>query len=307
MRLPNRLAFGGGVLYSFMVLGTYAFSFPQMPAQQNAQANSAAQVLRSSSMIGKPAQLKSGASIGAVKDLVLGNDATIDFVVLASQQELILVPFNLVEVDEGNRVIFIAVIPERFREFRRIADLSEVRALSRLFTIPVNLRSGGTLGLISDLVFANNGRIDFLTLALGDRLIAVPFSLARLDFLRQFVSIDATRADLLRAPSFARNQFPNLSMNSQMAQQVNTFFHQQTGAMGRTMMPSSTVRPIETRQTEARPMEKTMPGARPTDRSVPTTRPAEKEMPGNQPVPPVPRPAPPMPRPAPKPMPRTPG
>ena len=104
------------------------------------------------------------------------------------EEELILVPFNLIQVDIAREVIIIDVERERLRRFRRISKITEVQTLSTILKASIALRGGGTFGQVEDIVIRERGRVDFVVVIFEERLFAVPFSLARLDFARQVVA-----------------------------------------------------------------------------------------------------------------------
>src|SRR5262249_31218035 len=71
---------------------------------------------------------------------------------------------------------------------------------------------------------SDEGCIDFVVIAFEEKLIAVPFTLTRIDFTRKVVFLNAEREFILRAPTFARDRFPDLSVQSEFGRRVNNFF-----------------------------------------------------------------------------------
>jgi hypothetical protein len=240
-------------------------------------------------MIGSFARLQSGNKIGTVKDLVISKQSVVEFVVVAFEENFILVPFDLVRVDIERRVVIIDVERERLLRFRRVARLTEFLTLSTLLRTSILLRGGGEFGLVEDLVISSRGNIDFIVVGFEEKLFAVPFSLARVDFTQKVVCIDVTRERLLQAPSFSRDRFPNLSAKSEFSQQVSTFFQAEKGRGQQPVAPRQPTtrppekRPPETRPPDSRPPEKRPPETKPPEKRLPETRPPEKRPPENKP------------------------
>ena len=273
----------GGVISCLVVLANGVCP-GKAQVRPDARTTTPTEVRRVSKMIGSSAQLKAGDKVGKVKDLVIDKESTIEFVVVDFEEELILVPFNLIQVDIAREVIIIDVERERLRRFRRISKITEVQTLSTILKASIALRGGGTFGQVEDIVIRERGRVDFVVVIFEERLFAVPFSLARLDFARQVVAIDVERERLLRAPTFTRDQFANLSVNSEFSRQVNTFFQvpKERGEQpARPGMP--TTRPPEKRLPETQPPTKRPPEPRPPAKRPPPKRPPDKGTPEKPP------------------------
>jgi ribosomal 30S subunit maturation factor RimM len=240
-------------------------------------------------MIGSFAHLQSGKKIGTVKDLVISKQSVVEFVVVAFEENFVLVPFDVVRVDIERRVVIIDVERERLLRFRRVARLTDFLTLSTLLRTSILLRGGGEFGLVEDLVISSRGSIDFIVVGFEEKLFAVPFSLARVDFTQKVVSIDVTRQRLLQAPSFSRDRFPNLAAKSEFSQQVNTFFQSEKGRGQQPAAPRQpTTRPPEkgtpeTRPPETKPPEKRAPESRPPEKRPPESKPPQKRPPDNKP------------------------
>jgi hypothetical protein len=240
-------------------------------------------------MIGSFAQLQSGKKIGTVKDLVISKQSIVEFVVVAFEENFVLVPFDVVRVDIERRVVIIDVERERLLRFRRVARLTDFVTLSTFLRTSILLRGGSEFGLIEDLVISSRGSVDFIVVGFEEKLFAVPFSLARVDFTRKVVSIDVTRERLLQAPSFTSDRFPNLAAKSEFSQQVNTFFQAEKGRGQQPAAPRQpTTRPPEkrtpeTRPPESKPPDKRPPESRPPEKRTPDTQPPEKRAPESRP------------------------
>jgi hypothetical protein len=131
----------------------------------------------------------------------------------------------------------------------------------------VRLTAGETFGKVEDIIINDQGCIDFVVLAFEEKFFVVPFTLVRVDFATRIVSLEVERERLLRAPSFARGRFPDLSVNSEFGRSVHSFFRTQGENRERTH--------------ESHP-----PTTKPPDRSPPETRPPDRRPPEDRNPPP---------------------
>jgi hypothetical protein len=235
-------------------------------------------------MVGAPVQLQSGGTIGRVEDFVLGDEGFLDSVVVSLEERLIAVPFRHAELDLARRLVILDVERERLLRFPIFARSKEVQTVSTLLRASIQLRGGGTFGRVSDFVLTDLGRLDFVVVSFEERLIAVPFCLARADFARQVVVIDVERERLLQAPSFRGDRFPDLSVKSEFSRQVNSFFGVPTERRQRPAEPRPPeTRPPERRPPATRPPEPRPPGTRPPGTRPPEPRPPEERKPSEKP------------------------
>jgi len=157
-----------------------------------------------------------------------------------------------------------------------------VRRVSTFIGASVELQAGGTFGRVEDIVINDEGCIDFVVVAFEEKLIAVPFTLTRVDFARKVVFLNAERAFLLRAPTFTRDRFPDLSIQSEFGRRVNTFFRESTSRRER----GAETRPPDRRQPEARPPDRRQPEVQPPDRRPPDKRtPEDRSAPKDRKIP----------------------
>ena len=160
------------------------------------------------------------------------------------------------------------------REETRTTTTTQVRRLSLVIEASVQLQAGATFGKVDDIVINDQGCIDFVVLVFEEKLIAVPFSLVEVDFARKVVRVDVERERLLKAPSFARARFPDLSVNSDFGRRVNTFFRVQSEPRPQEGRPQDK-RPPEQRK----PVEKDKPKKDAGPQAVPEQRPPEQRKP----------------------------
>lgn len=206
-----------------------------------------------------------------------------------------MVPFRLVRPDLDRRVILIDSDRVELLRLAVFDPSRETRTLSTLIGVPFQLPVASPFGRVEDFVISERGRLDFVVVASEQKLIAVPVSLARLDFAHRLVTTELERERLLRAPRFAKDRFPDLSMNSEFSRRVHSFFQVRGDQQGRTKeaVPPA-VRLAEQRPPQARPPEQPPPMPRPAE---PRPRPPETQPPMPRPRPPEGRPPEPRPRP----------
>jgi hypothetical protein len=127
---------------------------------------------------------------------------------------------------------------------------TQVRRVSTLIGSAVELQAGGRFGQVEDIIINDEGCIDFVVVVFEQKLIAVPFSLARVDFGRRVVFFDVERELLLRAPTFTKTRFPDLSASSEFGRKVQGHFQTQGRREG-----ASKSRTPETKPADKRPVE----------------------------------------------------
>jgi hypothetical protein len=104
---------------------------------------------------------------------------------------------------------------------------SQVGKVSTVIGASVQLKAGGAFGKIDDIIIDDQGCIDFVIVVFEDKLFAVPFSITRVDFAKWVVTLDTERELLLKAPSFTRTKFPDLSADSELGRKVLSHFQAQ--------------------------------------------------------------------------------
>lgn len=105
---------------------------------------------------------------------------------------------------------------------------SQVGKVSTVIGASVQLKAGGAFGKIDDIIIDDQGCIDFVIVVFEDKLFAIPFSITRVDFAKRVVTLDTERELLLRAASFTRTKFPDLSADSEFGRKVLSHFQSQT-------------------------------------------------------------------------------
>ena len=152
-----------------------------------------------------------------------------------------------------------------------------VRRVSTFIGASVELQAGGTFGRVEDVIINDEGCIDFVVVVFEEKLIAVPFTLTRVDFAKKVVFLNAEREFLLRAPTFTRDRFPDLSLQSEFGRRVNTFFRESSSRRERGTETRPDGRAPETRPSDRRPPDTRPPDRRETDKRAPEDRQAPKD------------------------------
>jgi sporulation protein YlmC with PRC-barrel domain len=83
-----------------------------------------------------------------------------------------------------------------------------VRAKS-LLGAKVNLQGGAAVGTIDDIVFTNEGVVDYLIVATGGKYVTVPWEAAKLNFEKRMAVIDLPAEQFQKIPTYTVEQYPN--------------------------------------------------------------------------------------------------
>ena len=104
-----------------------------------------------------------------------------------------------------------------------------IKAREQLLNAELKNRQGELLGEIEELVVDGNGKIQYLVIShggfldIGDKVVAVPWNGAQVALGEdEQVVIDVTRAQLAQAPSFDKDNWPDMSAGT-WNDQVRTF------------------------------------------------------------------------------------
>lgn len=103
-----------------------------------------------------------------------------------------------------------------------------IKAREQLLNAHVVNHQGEELGEIEELVLNGDGAIQYVVIShggvldLGDKVVAVPWNQTRLAVDDDHVVMDLTRAELVKAPSFEKDQWPDMNSDTWKAQ-VRTY------------------------------------------------------------------------------------
>ncbi len=100
---------------------------------------------------------------------------------------------------------------------------TEVRRITTVMGANVVVQDGATVGKIQDIVFTDNGCIDYVVVSYESKLVLVPWTVVRVDAAQHVVQVNVTREKFLQVPTFTANNWSYLT-NAQYVQQVRTAF-----------------------------------------------------------------------------------
>ena len=99
----------------------------------------------------------------------------------------------------------------------------EVRRLSLVIGGGVRIANGVSVGKIEDVVLNDRGCIDYVVVAYQDKYVAIPWTVATVDYGQRIVTVDITEQRFAQVPTFARTEFAVLSP-TEFTQKVQTAF-----------------------------------------------------------------------------------
>lgn len=106
---------------------------------------------------------------------------------------------------------------------------SMIKARDQLLNAEVKNRQGETLGEIEELVLDGTGKVQYIVIShggfldIGDKVVAVPWNGAQVALDEdEHVVLDVTREQLAQAPSFDKDDWPDMSAGT-WNEQVRTF------------------------------------------------------------------------------------
>jgi len=106
---------------------------------------------------------------------------------------------------------------------QRTSSSQEVRRLSLVIGGGVRIANGVAVGKIEDVVLNDRGCIDYVVVAYQDKYVAIPWSVATVDYGQRIVTIDITEQRFAQVPTFARTEFSVLT-TTEFTQKVQSAF-----------------------------------------------------------------------------------
>jgi sporulation protein YlmC with PRC-barrel domain len=83
-----------------------------------------------------------------------------------------------------------------------------VRAKS-LLGAKVTLQAGTGVGTVDDIVFTDEGVVDYLIVSTGGKYVTVPWEAAKLNFEKRTAVIDLPAEQFQKIPTYTPEQYPN--------------------------------------------------------------------------------------------------
>jgi len=99
----------------------------------------------------------------------------------------------------------------------------EVRRLSLVVGGAVRIANGVSVGKIEDIVLNDRGCIDYVIVVYQDKYVAIPWTVATVDYGQRIVTVNITEQRFAQVPTFARNDFSVLA-TSAFTQKVQSAF-----------------------------------------------------------------------------------
>jgi len=152
------------------------------------------------------------------------------------------------------------------------------RRLSYFLQRPIRLNNGVSVGKVRDYVLNDQGSIEYFVVWHNGRYVLVPYSMARLDWGRRYITVDMDRNRWNRIPSFTNSQWSTVfAQQSPYLNRLNTYFGiQATPGAGVQVQGRGTAGPGGTIQGNIRtnvPRGGTVPGATNPPRTTTGTQP----------------------------------
>jgi hypothetical protein len=117
----------------------------------------------------------------------------------------------------------IAGLAGETKQEKRSASSHEVRRLSMVIGGAVQIANGVSVGKIEDLVLNDSGCIAYVVVVYRDQYVAIPWSVAAVDFGRRIVTVDITEERFATVPTFRRDDFSFLT-KTEFTQKVHSVF-----------------------------------------------------------------------------------
>jgi hypothetical protein len=74
----------------------------------------------------------------------------------------------------------------------------------------VSLRGGLVIGTVDDIIFGDDGYIDYLVVLNDGKYALVPWEAAKFDFGKRAAAVDISQECFREVPTFTREQWPNV-------------------------------------------------------------------------------------------------
>jgi hypothetical protein len=100
---------------------------------------------------------------------------------------------------------------------------NEVRQLSQVIGGGVQIANGVSVGKIEDVVLNDHGCIDYVVVVYRDRYVAIPWTVATVDYGQRIVNVNITEQRFNQVPTFTRTEFSVLTQ-SEFTQKVQSAF-----------------------------------------------------------------------------------
>jgi PRC-barrel domain protein len=120
-------------------------------------------------------------------------------------------------------LVAVGLHPVTGQTTKRSGASHEVRRLSVVIGGSVQIADGVSVGKIEDVVLNDRGCIDYVVVVYHDKYVAIPWSVATVDYGERIVTVDITERRFAEVPTFTRTEFSVLT-KSDFTQKVRSAF-----------------------------------------------------------------------------------
>jgi sporulation protein YlmC with PRC-barrel domain len=239
--------------------GARAWGAPVGPAPQGFEPMGRMHNVRVDSLIGQPVINQNGERLGILDDLLISQNGQIRFIIIiprGQSTELVMIPWSVAQPTvETDRLIVsmsqdqfnsaqrfarsrfgrLAIQPNTFGYYGEDAGTFPIRANAVIGEQLSNFQ-GQELGVIKDLTTNRAGCLKFAILSpaknlqMGDKLVAVPWSLIQTNPERNRLMADISPQELQNAPTFTTENWRQQITNPQFDQDVCNYYSVQPDA-----------------------------------------------------------------------------
>jgi PRC-barrel domain len=99
---------------------------------------------------------------------------------------------------------------ERREERRDERRAPETRRAKDVLGAKVSIRGDLAIGTVDDIIFSDDGYIDYLVVLNEGKYVLVPWEAAKFDFGKRAAAVDITQERFREVPTFTRGQWPQV-------------------------------------------------------------------------------------------------
>jgi PRC-barrel domain len=123
--------------------------------------------------------------------------------------------------------VLVGLNPVAGQTTNRSSSSHEVRRLSVVIGGSVQIADGVSVGKIEEVVLNDRGCIDYVVVVYHDKYVAIPWSMATVDYGERIVTVDITERRFAEVPTFTRTEFSVLA-KSDFTQKVRSAFEEKS-------------------------------------------------------------------------------
>lgn len=123
----------------------------------------------------------------------------------------------------GCFLVLAGLNPVAGQNTQRSSSSQEMRRLSLVIGSAVRIANGVSVGKIEDVVLNHRGCIDYVVVAYQDKYVAIPWTVATVDYGQRIVTVDITEQRFAQVPTFTRTDF-SVFTQPEFTQKVQSAF-----------------------------------------------------------------------------------